>query len=403
MMQGDRTGKCRSWVALSAVLLGSGTGAGLATGCGAPAAPLPPTLNLPVPVHDLAARRVGDTVHLTFSVPQKTTDKLPVRGPMTASLCRSVDAGPCQPAGTLAIPAQQKTTAMDDSLPAALTQGPAHLLTYKLSLLNHAGKSDQASDPAYAIAGAAPAPVSGFSALARRKGIVLSWQGVDLSGGATGWIRFDRTRTGGPASQPPTRENSGNNPLTGHKTAAEPAEQVFQVPESAGEHPPSAMDITAHTGNSYRYIAQRIRQITIADHTVEVASLPSAPTETSYRDVFPPPVPIGLVSAADTASKAIDLDWTPDVDSGLAGYIVYRRAAGSDQAPQSISPAGKPVITSEWSDTTAVPGQRYAYSVSAIDVSGNESQRSTEIEDQWNTPGIPPVPQPDSSQPNPHP
>jgi hypothetical protein len=50
------------------------------------------------------------------------------------------------------------------------------------------------------------------------------------------------------------------------------------------------------------------------------------------------------------------------------------------------------VTSSNWTDTTAVPGQRYAYSVSAIDVSGNESARSAEIEDQWNIP---------TSQPNP--
>jgi hypothetical protein len=398
MMQGDRTGKRRTWIALSAALLGSMC-ANVGTGCGTPASPLPPTLNLPAPVHDLAAQRAGDTVHLTFSVPQKTTDKLPVRGPMTAKLCRSVDTGPCQPAGTLAIPAQ-KTFAMDDNLPAALTQGPARLLTYKLSILNRAGKCGQASDAAYAIAGVAPAPVAGFTAMPKRKGIVLSWQGVNLPDAFIGWVRFDRTRTAGPASQPATRENSGNNPLTGHKVAAEPAEQVFRVAETAQELHPSAVDITAHTGDTYRYVAQRIQEITLAGQTVEMASLPSAPAETAYRDVFPPPVPIGLVSAADTASKAIDLDWTPDVDPGLAGYIVYRRAAGTGQTPERISPAGKPVITSEWNDTTALPGQRYAYSVSAIDVSGNESQRSTEIEDEWNTPGSQPA-SPASPQPNP--
>jgi hypothetical protein len=223
---------------------------------------------------------------------------------------------------------------------------------------------------------------------------------VNLPAGFTGWVRFDRTRTAGPASQPATRQNSGNNPLTGRKVAAEPAEQVFRVAETAQEPHPSAVDITAYTGDSYRYVAQRIQQITLAGRAVEMASLPSAPAETAYLDVFPPPVPVGLVSAADTASKAIDLDWTPDVDPGLAGYIVYRRAAGTDQTPERISPAGKPVITSAWSDTTALPGQRYAYSVSAIDVSGNESQRSTEIEDEWNTPGSQPA-SPASPQPNP--
>lgn len=409
-MQGDRSGKHRIRIAfssaiLSAVLVSGGIWTALVTGCGAPAAPLPPTLNLPQPVRDLAATRAGDTVHVTFSVPQKTTDKLPVRGPMTAALCRSENAGPCQPAGTLAIPAQQKSSAMDDTLPPALTQGAPRLLTYKLSMLNHGEKSYGESGPAYTVAGAAPPPVAGFSAMPRRKGIVLSWHGSDLSSGATGWIQFDRTRISGPSPQPGIPENHDHNPLSGRKTAEEPAEQVFRVPETSTEHPPFALDVTAHTGNSYRYIAQRIQQITVSGHTMEVASEPSTPATTAYRDVFAPPVPVGLVSAADTTAKAIDLNWTPNVDGGLAGYIVYRRTVGTDETPQRISPAGKPVTISEWTDTTAVPGQRYAYSVSAIDVSGNESQRSAEVEDGWNTPAAQPNSgpvSPTTPQSNPH-
>jgi hypothetical protein len=312
---------------------------------------------------------------------------------MTARLCRSVDNGPCQPAGTLALPAQRKSSTMDDNLPAALTQGPPRLLTYKLSILNRAGKSFGESTPAYAASGPAPAPLSGFSAMPRRKGIVLAWQGIAVPAGAT--IRFDRTRTSAPPAQP---EHQESNPLMGRKTPAEPAEQSMRVLETAAEHTSFALDTTAHTGNTYRYVAQRIQEVTLAGHTLQIASLPSTPAETAYRDVFPPPVPVGLVSAANTASKAIDLDWTPDVDPGLAGYIVYRRRADTSETPQRISPAGKPVTTSAWSDTTALSGQRYAYSVSAIDLSGNESHRSAEVQDEW----IAPVPPPDS-QPNPHP
>jgi hypothetical protein len=172
------------------------------------------------------------------------------------------------------------------------------------------------------------------------------------------------------------------------------------VPETSTAHPPFALDVTAHTGNSYRYIAQRIQQVTVSGHTVEIASEPSPPATTAYPDVFAPPMPVGLVSAADSTAKAIDLNWTPDVDPGLAGYIVYRRAVGTNEAPERISPAGKPVTISEWSDTTAVPGQRYAYSVSAIDVSGNESKRSTEVEDGWSAPPAQPA-SPTSPQSNP--
>lgn len=407
MTQGARRGTHCSWIALPAAFFSAAAITYLLVGCGAPAAPLPPTLNLPLPVRDLAARRAGDTVHLTFSVPQKTTDKLPVRGPMTATLCRSVEAGPCQAAGTLEIPAPQKSSSMEDNLPADLTQGPPRLLTYQVSILNHAGKSDGESGPAFAIAGVAPASVTGFTVMPRRSGIVLSWQGIHASPDATAWVRFDRTRTSGPPpAQPATQWNSGHNPLTGGKTSEEPAEQIFRVAETAAPLPPFAVDVNARTGSSYRYIAQRIQQVTIGRHTIEIASAPSVPAETAYRDVFPPSIPVGLVSAADTAAKAIDLDWTPDVDPGLAGYIVYRRPAGTNESPQRISPTSKPVTSSDWSDTTAVPGQRYAYSVSAVDVSGNESRRSSEVEDGWNTPVAQPDPQaasPTSSQPNPQP
>jgi hypothetical protein len=383
-MQRDQREQPWLWIALlPAALL-----PGIVAGCGAPAAPLPPTLNLPQPVRDLAASRAGDTVHLTFSVPQKTTDKLPVRGPMTASLCRSVETGPCQPAGTLTIPVQAKSVAMDDSLPPELRQGPPRLLLYKVAILNHAAKSFAESAPAWAVAGAAPAPVTRLSATPRRNGIVLSWQGTAAPGDV---VRFDRTRTSAPPSQSEPKENSS---FIGRKAPEEPAEQVLRVSEAASDRLSFAVDTTARTGSSYRYVAQRIHQVTLGNHMLEIASSPSVAVETAYRDVFPPPVPTGLVSAADTTAKAIDLDWTPDVDPGLAGYIVYRRAAGSNQPPERISPTGKPVTTSSWSDTSATPGQRYAYSVSAIDTSGNESQRSAEIQDQWSAPVPSPSPQP---------
>lgn len=389
MTQRDRTAQDCRRIALPLALLS----VSIATGCGAPAAPQPPTLNLPQPVRDLTAKRAGNVVHLTFSVPQKTTDKLPVRGAMTAHLCRSVESGPCQAAGTLAIPAQQKAASMDDTLPVELNQGPPRLLAYRVSILNRAAKSDGESAPAYTAAGAAPLPVTGFAATPRRSGIVLSWQAIDQPVTTTGWIRFDRTRTSAPPPQPElTENNSSRNLLTGRKAPEEPAEQILRLPESTVEHQASVMDATAHTGNSYRYIAQRVEQVTVAGRSVEITSLASAPAETAYHDVFPPPVPTGLVSAADTGAKAIDLDWAPDVDPGLAGYVVYRRTVGSTEQPQRISPAGKPVTSSNWTDTTAAPGQRYAYSVSAIDVSGNESSRSTEVEDQWNTPTSPPNP-----------
>ena len=132
-MQRDRRAKNCRWIALPLALSPASRYRPCRAGCGAPAAPLPPTLNLPQPVRDLAANRAGDTVHLTFSVPQKTTDKLPVRGPMTAQLCRSVDSGPCQPAGTLAIPAAAEVR-LDGRPPAARTHARGRRVSSPISV-----------------------------------------------------------------------------------------------------------------------------------------------------------------------------------------------------------------------------------------------------------------------------
>src|SRR5258705_6871413 len=125
---------------------------------------------------------------------------------------------------------------MDDTLPAALTQGPPRLLTYKLSMLNRAEKSYGESNPAYAIAGVAPAPVTGFSAMPKRKGIVLSWQAMDVPPGSSDWIQFDRTHTTA-APVPDQAPVRPQNALPGRKTSEEPSEQIFRVPETAGSQP----------------------------------------------------------------------------------------------------------------------------------------------------------------------
>lgn len=365
----------------------------LLTGCGAPAAPQPPTLNLPLPVSSLAAARSGDIVRLSFAVPQKTTDKLPVRGEVMARLCRSLDAGPCEAAGTMRVkPAESPAIAMEDRLPVALTTAPQRLLAYSVTLEDSAGKSAGASNAAYAVGGEAPAPVSGFTARPRRDGIVLTWQpshlkaelNADLT--QTDAVRFDRVLTAGaPAA---TVRGPGEMPAE----PEEPADQSLLIPEltlppapaTASAPSMAALDATARTGRSYRYTAVRVAHSTLSGHQLEVSSAPSAAVLVTYRDVFPPPPPTGLVSAVDTPGRSIDLSWSPGQDTHLSGYVIYRRPVNEAAAPASplrVSPAGKPVTTTNWSDTTAVTGQRYAYSVSAVDPAGNESARSAEVEE----------------------
>src|ERR1039458_5279671 len=74
------------------VTLAATLGAMLA-GCGTQGAPQPPSLNLPDRVTDLAAVRAGDQVSLTWTMPKRNTDKLPLKIIVEAIVCRREAAG----------------------------------------------------------------------------------------------------------------------------------------------------------------------------------------------------------------------------------------------------------------------------------------------------------------------
>jgi len=70
----------------------------------------------------------------------------------------------------------------------------------------------------------------------------------------------------------------------------------------------------------------------------------------------------------------IDLIWAPVADADLDGYNIYRHEEGS--APVKLN-AGL-VKMPAFRDAQVVSGNTYSYSVSAVDLRGNESARSGE-------------------------
>jgi hypothetical protein len=107
---------------------------------------------------------------------------------------------------------------------------------------------------------------------------------------------------------------------------------------------------------------------------VQVEGDDSTEVEVFAHDIFPPAVPTGLqaVAAGSEAQPFIDLVWSPDVDTDLDGYNVYR---GEDGAA-SIKVNTQLLKTPAFRDTGVKSGKTYSYSVSAVDVRGNESARS---------------------------
>jgi hypothetical protein len=70
----------------------------------------------------------------------------------------------------------------------------------------------------------------------------------------------------------------------------------------------------------------------------------------------------------------IDLTWAPNLESDLAGYNVFRRVGNAQ-----FEKLNKQLVSgSSFRDDNVETGRKYIYSVSAVDLRGNESQRSAE-------------------------
>lgn len=337
-------------------------------GCGAPAAPAPPSLNLPTPVTNLSAARIGDSVHLAWTMPTRTTDHLALRHPITTRICRAIDGDACTNVGTLSLAPGAAGTYMD-VLPSDLSHKPDRLLRYEVALDNHAGKSAGPSNPAYSAAGNSPAAVTGLTGQVRQDGVLLSWKPVPDPGHSM-LFRIERLQLTVPAPQ-----EVRSSPLA---LSPQSPTQTLVVHGRDGDDPGHAIDASALFNQRYRYVVERVASLDLSGRSVEVQGLPSEALEVTTTDVFPPAVPQGLVAVADSAAGAIDLSWTPDSDSDLAAYRVYRRDVQGSLPAQRVASVG---VETSFRDTAVQPEHAYAYSVSAVDQSGIESKRSPEVEE----------------------
>jgi len=352
-----------------------------ALGCASPGVPRPPSLNLPEPVRDLSAARIGDTVQLQFTVPSRSTDKLPLRGAtLTAVFCRAIDHQACipVPSSRSSIPmsnleAHDSVFSWTDALPADLTLGGPRVLGYKVALLNTDGRTAGDSVPAFTTTGVAPLAVGGLRAEGSREGIVLRWATAPVGSGEVILRREDL------APAPP---NAGTHSKSGRNTVG--LVDLIAPPSSAD--PENLLDTTALPDTPYRYNAMRRSTVQVGGRSIELRSAPSASVELTLRAIYPPLTPTGLTAAAfGSDAFAVDLVWQPVNETGLiaplAGYRVYRESldsAGQPTAGRSRLNAS-PLVGAGVRDSSADPRLRYRYSVTAVDSKGNESAAATVV------------------------
>ena len=339
----------------------------LLAGCGTPGAPQLPSLQLARPVDDLTASRKGNKVQLDWTLPRKNTDRTLVRNIPQTRICRHESAalmGECNEVGTVANPRierkskDQQPVAIHmryvDTLPSRLEdEQPAGFVRYAVEILNardrSAGLSNQVLIP---TAPTIPPPME-LAVKTEADGVLLSWTASEVPAAPTGLTyRFRIERSAASA-----------NAFIGIADV-EPAREGFYLDKT----------FAWETNYDYRITAVTLVRSQGVDMTVEGDDSHAVTTFT--RDIYPPSEPTGLQAVFSSVGQKpfVDLTWAPNMESDLAGYNIFRRTGAAE--PVKLNQQLIPVPS--FRDETVVAGATYHYSVSAVDLRGNESQRSAE-------------------------
>jgi hypothetical protein len=340
------------------------------TACATIGPPQPPSLELSKPPLDLRAVRKGDHVTLTWTIPSVTTDRQRARSLGTTRICRAADAnltqcgppiGQASPSASLSSSKTsnpKSTGSYIDTLPIQ-SDDPADFFTYAVEVCNADGRSAGLSNHVRVSSIRTLPPPQNFRASVTKQGVVLNWTNDIQQAG--------------------TQQKAGY-VYRVYRRLEDDAQRVLigQVPVR-GEHEENLTDSSIEWEKTYEYRAETVTVITRNGSEEQVEGDDSPEIRVFADDVFPPAVPSGLQAVfSGPGQKAfVDLVWAPDTDIDLAGYNVYRHEEGA--APLKINK--ELVKTPAYRDTDVVPGKHYFYSVSAVDVRGNESALSEEAEE----------------------
>jgi hypothetical protein len=353
----------------------------VAPGCGAPGDPAPPTPPVPVAIADLAAHQAGDGVQLIFTLPTDSLSGEKLPSPPAIEILR----GSLKPDGSpdtksfrvvYTIPgelsdnylSEGRVNFIDLVAPEETKAHPGATIAYIVR--TRASKKRASPDSNVVSLRLFPVPERIASVVARvtESAIELSW----------------------PA---PTRTSSGDPlpPLSGYRIYRAEKEgsatsTLPQVPAQTKAEMPAAPLALSET-NSYRdtsfsfdhtYV-YTVRSVIQAGGNL-LESSDSEPVTVTPRDIFPPAAPQGVVAAllpgSAQGSVVVDLSWSINLETDLAGYRVYRSEQEGARG-QLVTP--ELLLTPAVRDTSVQPGHRYWYTVTAVDRAGNESAPSTPV------------------------
>jgi hypothetical protein len=352
-----------------------------AAGCGAPGEPVPPSPPVPVAIVDLAARQSGDGVELVFTLPTKSIrgDKLGstpavemLRGALRAN--GSPDAKSFRVVYTIPGAMVENYRAeghirFTDPIPPEETKAhPGGAVAYLVRTRVSAKRASADSNVVTARVFPVPEIISALRIRLTEPAIELSWPapmhtsaGESLPTIAGYHVYRGEIPAGAPA---PSAKD-----LAATKWSA-----PLLLLATASEN--SYRDTQFEFGKTYVYT---VRSLIVQEGT-EIESDPSEPATIAAIDTFPPAAPQGMVAAvlpgATSGTFVVDLSWSLNVETDLAGYHVYRSEQEGTKG-QLVTPDLLP--TPAVRDNSVEPGHRYWYTVTAVDRAGNESPPSTPV------------------------
>jgi hypothetical protein len=305
----------------------------LLAGCGYVGEPLPPALKRPLRVTDLAAVERGSNIVIQFTIPRFTTEGLVV--PPDAEIELRVGAAP---AGAFQMDAWQKTS---DRVPAIPRND--QLAHVEVPAAKYYGQT-----------------------------VIIAVQVLGPKERSAGWSNFE-SLTVIPALPVPDALAAADAPDAVHlewRAAASEFRIFRKAPDDTGftqigtSTVPSYTDNTIDYGKTYQYLVQSVAK---TDNKYAESDLPGAISFTP-TDKFPPAAPAGL--SAIPGTRTIELVWERSAEKDFASYSVYRN--GQKIAEGLTAPA--------YSDKDAKAGTKYQYQVTALDMAGNESAKSSPAE-----------------------
>jgi len=347
----------------------------LSNGCGAPGEPIPPLPPVPAAITDLTARQVGDGVELLFTAPAKSISGARLPTVPAVEILR----GALKPGGSpdaksfrvvYTIPgalvenyrAKDQVRFTDPISPEETKAHPGATIAYIIRTRTSPKRASADSNVVTLRVFPVPERIAQVQTVVTESSVEITWPApARSSAGETlpsiSGYRIYRSELDSQGHEPVNKDLALNKWISPLAVLGNSSTNSFR-------------DTQFEFGKTYVYVVRTL----ITQEGIEIESDNSDPAAVAALDTFPPAAPQSLVAAllpgSTPGSLLVDLSWSINLETDVAGYRVYRSEQEGTRG-QLLTPDLLP--TPALRDTSVEPGHRYWYSVTAVDRAGNES------------------------------